>query len=219
MEQTSSSINLPDRVWFRHCLSEGELLELEAAISFDPNVPGKRLSVSELPSVPLKKLNEVARRVLSNAKPVRAVSFEKNADTNWAVPWHQDLVVAVQDRFELQGFKSWTRKSGVWHVQPPLKFLERMIFLRVWLDKTDSRSGDLEVVPGSHYKGIVDPKSAAGIANSSGIEVLTGDRGDVLAVTALTIHRSQSTGRDARRRAVRIDYCADELPAPLKWAN
>jgi hypothetical protein len=30
------------------------------------------------------------------AIPVRSILFDKSADTDWGVPWHQDLTIAVQ---------------------------------------------------------------------------------------------------------------------------
>src|SRR5690242_13805995 len=42
--------------------------------------------------------------------PVRAILFDKNPDTNWAVAWHQDLTIAVRERIDVQGFGSWSLK-------------------------------------------------------------------------------------------------------------
>jgi hypothetical protein len=40
----------------------------------------------------------------------------------------------------------------------------------------------------------------------------------VLFAKALILHRSAPSRTSAPRRAVRIDYCADDLPPPLAWA-
>src|SRR4029077_11758140 len=58
------------------------------------------------------------------AKPafaVRALFFDKTAKANWFVPWHQDLMIAVAEREQVEGFEAWCLKEGVVHVQPPAK--------------------------------------------------------------------------------------------------
>src|SRR5688572_25463329 len=55
-----------------------------------------------------------------NAKPVRAIFFDKTPDANWKVPWHQDLTIAVREKRETEGFSAWRKKNGTHHVQPPV---------------------------------------------------------------------------------------------------
>src|SRR5450756_1282922 len=40
--------------------------------------------------------------------PVRAVYFNKTAEANWLVAWHQDLTIAVKERIDLPGSVSYT---------------------------------------------------------------------------------------------------------------
>jgi len=50
-------------------------------------------------------IGSVAAAVLGNdARPVRAILFDKTAVTNWALPWHQDRTIAVCQRVEVAGF-------------------------------------------------------------------------------------------------------------------
>src|SRR5690348_7837009 len=35
---------------------------------------------------------------------VRAIYFDKSSDTNWLVPWHQDLSLALRAHAEVPGF-------------------------------------------------------------------------------------------------------------------
>ena len=48
--------------------------------------------------------------------PVRAIFFDKTAESNWRVPWHQDLAIAVAEKIETPGFTGWSIKdaSSVW---------------------------------------------------------------------------------------------------------
>ena len=67
----------------------------------------------------------------------------RNPDTNWLVPWHQDLTIRVRERREVAGYGPWSRKDGVDHVQPPVAVLENMLAVRIHLDPADSNNGGL----------------------------------------------------------------------------
>ena len=74
------------------------------------------------------------------AFPVRGLFFDKTLTTNWGLPWHQDLTIAVQSRRDVAGFGPWTRKAGVPHAHAPADLLARMLTIRLQLD--DSGPGD-----------------------------------------------------------------------------
>ncbi|MGH7970992.1 MAG: phytanoyl-CoA dioxygenase family protein, partial [Limisphaerales bacterium] len=67
-------------------------------------------------------------------QPVRAILFDKSADQNWSLGWHQDRTIAVEQRIAVDGFGPWSAKSGMLHVEPPFKLLSRMVTVRVHLD-------------------------------------------------------------------------------------
>lgn len=52
---------------------------------------------------------------------VRAIYFDKSAENNWYVTWHQDRTVSVSNRFEMTGWSPWSVKADILHVQPPLR--------------------------------------------------------------------------------------------------
>jgi hypothetical protein len=56
--------------------------------------------------------------------PVRGTLFETTVGANWLVTWHQDRTICVAARREVPGYDAWTRKAGVWHIQPPACVLE-----------------------------------------------------------------------------------------------
>ena len=77
----------------------------------------------------------VASRVLGrDSRAVRAVLFDKTAETNWSLAWHQDRIICVRQRLEVDGFGPWTNKGGMHHVAPPFALLARMVTLRVHFD-------------------------------------------------------------------------------------
>jgi hypothetical protein len=47
------------------------------------------------------------------ARPVRGLFFDKTADANWKVAWHQDRSIALRERHDLAGFGPWSNKAGV----------------------------------------------------------------------------------------------------------
>lgn len=76
----------------------------------------------------------VTRYLHPTALPVRATLFDKTPGANWLVPWHQDLTICVTHRQDHPGYGPWTRKAGVWNVQPPVEVLESILSLRLHLD-------------------------------------------------------------------------------------
>ena len=100
-----------------------------------------------------RMLAVVAPHLQASPVAVRAIFFDKSPDSNWLVPWHQDLTIAVHARIDVPGFGPWSTKEGVTHVQPPLQLLEQMLTIRLHLDAADEANGALRVLPGSHRLG------------------------------------------------------------------
>lgn len=200
------------RVWFRRAVSGSDLTVLEDACAIDAR-PGERLL-----SLRSESIDAFATQFLPGARPVRVVAFNKTEANNWTLPWHQDRVVALRARVETPGFSNWTNKAGIWHAEPPIEFLERMIFARIHLDPADADNGCLQIALGTHTHGKIAAADADLVAGAAPIENCTAQRGDVLFAKALILHRSSPSRTNTGRRAIRIDYCADELPSPLEWA-
>jgi hypothetical protein len=160
----------------------------------------------------------IARGLLGPAaRAVRALFFDKNADSNWALGWHQDRTIAVRARREVPGFSAWTVKSGIDHVVPPFQYLERMLVLRVHLDDAGGGNAPLLVAPGSHRLGrIAEPEIAAAVERL-GTAVCPAGTGDVWAYRAPILHASDRAAAPARRRVLQLAYSADTLPGGLEW--
>ncbi len=205
------------RAWFRNALTQTELLAMDSACAMG-SAPGARLSLGDVGGC-LAPVHRLAAQMLPGAIAVRLVAFNKSEASNWSLPWHQDRVIAVRERIEVAGYANWTRKSGVWHVEPPIELLQRMIFARVHLDAATAENGCMELAPGSDVFGKIPDSAAEPIANrpDADRELCVAERGDVLFVKALTLHRSRASQNSGERRALRIDYAAEQLPAPLEW--
>lgn len=206
------------RVWLRGAVSPEELSELEK-LSDMGSRPGARISKSEplFHFVQKASFAEQIATIWPGMQSVRLVSFDKNPTANWGVPWHQDRVIAVNERIEAPGFINWTRKSGGWHCEPPVTLLERMLFVRVHIDRNTVENGAMEIALGSHRAGKVTSETAAEVAGKFETELTLAEPGDVLVLAMLTLHRSTPSVSRSNRRALRVDYSSDQLPKPLGW--
>ena len=208
------------RIWLRNAISSEDLLHLDAAAKLDAKV-GARVGASAGLNTALERLGSLMQAIATlspTAKPVRVVAFNKTQDTNWGVPWHQDRVIAVAGKQDVEGFTNWTRKSGTWHCEPPRHVLDKMLFVRVHLDDTDRSNGAMDIAVGSHINGLVPSSLAHTTAQNHKIENCAAKRGDVLILKMLTLHASKPSNSGSNRRVFRIDFATSELPAPLAWA-
>lgn len=207
-------------VWCRRALNEELLADLESEVRFGAEPGSRPKATAKLVRLvgAGSELGELVRELLPFARPVRFVAFNKSSESNWAVPWHQDRVIAVKHRCETDGFAHWSSRGGFWHVEPPIGVLETMIFARLYFDKADMKNGAMQIAVGSHAHGRIAHAEAQAIAESREIEDCVADRGDVLFVKALALHRSASAQTITQRRVLRIDYSGSQLPEPLEWA-
>lgn len=164
-------------------------------------------------------LLNIAKHILGDhAKPVRSVFFDKIPQANWNVAWHQDTSIAVSEKAEeLPGFKLWTEKQGVIHVEPPVTYLANILTLRLHLDAATLENGALRVIPQSHKQGrIKSEQLLALVENSQAVECVA-QAGDVLLMNPLLLHSSRKAIKASHRRIIHLEYCALNLPAPLNW--
>ncbi|MCF6275913.1 MAG: phytanoyl-CoA dioxygenase family protein [Robiginitomaculum sp.] len=209
------------RVWFRNALNNTEI-ETLIKVSQSNQAHGARINWNTKQAVILRSvssLHDLASNVVPGSKPVRALMFNKSPKANWVVPWHQDRVVAVKHKHEVRNYQNWTKKTGVWHVEPPLDILKKMVFARIHLDDNTPENGCMEIVLGSHRHGYISSVTIPECITALPKEICEAKRGDVLFVKALTIHRSSASKSGAMRRVLRVDYSNQELANPLQWAS
>jgi ectoine hydroxylase-related dioxygenase (phytanoyl-CoA dioxygenase family) len=159
----------------------------------------------------------LGRRLGKPPFPVRALMFDKTADANWRVPWHQDLAIAVAARIETPGFEAWSVKEGVVHVQPPREILDGMAAIRLHLDDCGSENGALKVIPGSHLRGKLNPDEIAACFKSATVHACEVAKGGALMMRPLLLHSSSPAKSPQHRRVLHIEYATEELPGCLKW--
>lgn len=203
-------------------LSPADLATIEAALAdLPPDQPGLRLA--SLPALGrlLGPTGAIGRHAAAHqgaaSRPVRAILFDKNAATNWALGWHQDRTIAVRRRIDTPGFGPWTMKSGIQHVAPPQSLLDAMVTLRLHLDPVDADNAPLLIAPGSHHHGRVAEADVAALVASCGIQPCLAARGDIWLYATPILHASDAATNPRHRRVLQLDYSADPLPGGLEW--
>ncbi|CCD98622.1 phytanoyl-CoA dioxygenase family protein [Bradyrhizobium sp. STM 3809] len=163
-------------------------------------------------------VGRAAAAVLGDAtRPVRAVYFDKTAQANWAVPWHQDRTIVVCNRIEVAGFGPWTIKGGLQHVAPPDAVLARMLTLRVHLDAVPDGNAPLLIAPGSHRLGRIAEADVPGVVARCGTVMCCAEPGDIWLYATPILHASEPSAQPGHRRVLQVDFAADALPGGLKW--
>jgi hypothetical protein len=147
----------------------------------------------------------------------RATLLDKTATANWLVAWHQDLVVPVQERIDAPGFGPWSRKGGVWFVQPPWHVLRDLVAVRIDLDGSDESNGALRVLPGTHRSGVLKPDQIAESARTTAPVTCAVTPGGALVMRPLLVHASSRATRPGHRRVVHVEFAGAPLPDGLTW--
>ena len=197
---------------------------IETALATLPaDQPGLRLASLPALAAMLGATGTIGRHAAAHlgleAKPVRAILFDKNPATNWALGWHQDRTIAVTARSDTPGYGPWTIKSGICHVAPPQALLDRMVTLRVHLDPVDAGNGPLLIAPGSHRHGRVPEGEVSAFVGRCGTHACLAERGDIWLYATPILHASDAATNPRRRRVLHLDYSADTLPGALEWVE
>jgi hypothetical protein len=164
------------------------------------------------------RIGAVAAEVLGDAsRPVRAILFDKTAETNWSLDWHQDRTICVERRVAVDGYDPWSMKAGMQHVAPPFDLLARMVTVRVHLDDVSVENAPLLIAPGSHRYGRVAIRDVPDLVRQCGVHACLAEAGDIWLYATPILHASDAAARPTRRRVLQIDYAAEELPGDLEW--
>ncbi len=153
----------------------------------------------------------------SASRPVRAILFDKTADANWSLAWHQDRTICVRQKRDVQGFGRWTVKAGMQHVAPPIELLDRMVTLRVHLDDVPLTNAPLLIAPGSHREGRIPVDRIGGVVSRCGARACTASAGDVWLYATPILHASKVASLPEHRRVLQVDFAAEDLPGGLEW--
>jgi hypothetical protein len=207
---------------FKAALSTTQLRELENALAAQPrDHAGVRLSgIPELRPFlsSAGPVGQVPASVLGpECLPVRAILFDKSAEQNWSLGWHQDRTIAVRLRIDVDGFGPWSVKSGMIHVEPPFDLLAGMVTVRVHLDAVPETNAPLLVSPGSPKRGRIPTAEIPEVVRRCGIITCLAAAGDIWLYATPILHSSDAAVAPLHRRVLQIDYAVGQLPGGLEW--
>lgn len=142
----------------------------------------------------------------------RAILFDKSPGANWALGFHQDVVIAVEGRFDIDAFGPWSVKAGITHVRPPANVLEGMLTVRVHLDDCGPDNGPLAVFPGSHGLGFLDDLVLKEWIERGPVVECPCSAGDAVLMRPLLLHGSRKAAAPSHRRVVHLGL--RQIPCP-----
>lgn len=164
------------------------------------------------------KLLSVINSLLGqNYSVVKSIYFDKPEKSNWFVAWHQDLSISVNNKANITGYNSWTKKQDQFAVQPPVALLHNIYTIRIHLDDTNEGNGALKILPGSHANGIIRPETIDW--NAENTAYCNVNAGDIMIMKPLLLHSSDRTVNNKQRRVIHIEFSEIQLPADIEWAE
>jgi hypothetical protein len=156
----------------------------------------------------LRMLKLAGQFVGPGATPFRATLFDKSAQANWLVPWHQDTALPLRRRLPAQEWGPWSTKGGVLYAHAPAWALEQVVALRVCLDDSSNANGPLRVLPETHQLGVLTDAQIKQLARDRSAVACVASSGGVVAMRPLTVHASSKALLPQRRRVLHIEYVA-----------
>ncbi len=163
--------------------------------------------------------NQAAAYLPKNPSFIRAIYFNKTANNNWLVPWHQDKTIAVSKKLDLKEWTAWSIKNDQIHVQPPSSILNEMVTFRINLDDVTQNNGCLQVIAGSHQHGILQQNEISELVSKSSITHCLASKGSAMVMKPLLVHASGKALVPDNRRVLHIEYSSATLPDGLKWST
>ena len=157
-------------------------------------------------SGPLLKL--AAQALVHGAFPFRATLFDKSAQSNWLVVWHQDTALPLKQRREVAGWGPWSVKAETICAHAPASALEQVLAVRVHLDDSNAENGVLKILPGTHLSGVLSDDGIHELAARTPAVECCVPAGGVLLMRPLVVHASSKTRSATPRRVVHIEYAS-----------
>ena len=147
---------------------------------------------------------------------IQAITFNKTAETNWKVTWHQDLMFPFARPVSSAGFELSSMKDGIAYAQPPKEILDSLLAVRLHLDDCDETNGPLRISPGTHRSGIIPVADIPELVSSHGQQVCLADEGVALLMRPLLLHASSRAIEPKHRRVLHLVYAPDD-PMQEEW--
>jgi len=205
----------------RNVLTPAHCAQLAGAVDVVVGaMPGSR-NILDVPrfrelAATLQAHSDIAALLPLAAVAVQCTLFDKSAEINWLVGFHQDLSIPVQDKVVHAECSGWSTKEGVLYTQPPVRLLQSLVAVRVHLDDCGPESGPLRVVPRSHGHGRLSDDEMKSLRRQHGEVTCIARSGDVLVMRPLLLHSSPRAQKQSRRRVLHFVFGPPELPCGLR---
>ena len=201
-----------------------EQLDRHHALEYDKQIVSDFNLLNSIPFVKSlvhsRQLISLVKQVLGdNSFPINAFVIDKTQDNNWCLDWCQDLKIAVKNKIETSGYRNWTVESGILHAVPPKEVLEKRLSVRIHLDDCFIDNGAILVAPKSHKNGIIQSKTEIEKIISGETIYLEVEKGGVMFITSLLLHKSPYSTTNKKRRVLQIDYVGIKLSNGLEGYN
>jgi ectoine hydroxylase-related dioxygenase (phytanoyl-CoA dioxygenase family) len=175
-------------------------------------------AVAELANAP--QLLRIAKAILGDdAFAFRATLFDKNAEANWLIAWHQDTALPLREKLDTPGWGPWSVKAGITYAHAPATSLEQVVALRIHLDDSTPENGPLRVLRGTHRDGVfTDQRIEEIVAKANPVTCLV-SKGGVIVMRPLIIHASSKSDSETPRRVLHLEYATPHsVEPPLQLA-
>ncbi len=149
------------------------------------------------------------------AMAVQCTFFEKSAEKNWLVPWHQDLSLPMATGLAHPAFKGWSEKEGQLFAQPPAELLEQISVVRLQLDDAAADNGALRVVPRSHRHGRLDDAAIQTLRQRYHEKLCVVPAGAAMVMRPLLLHASSKAISRRPRRVLHFLFAPADLLKPF----
>lgn len=207
-------------ILFDRMVLESLLGDLTAigAFSYDrPQIPNLLKACDLLKTIACdeKLLNLLKLTTGEDMFPVKAFILDKSTESNWEIPWHQDLKIALSEKVEEPGYTNWSIESGILHVQPPASVMEKLVTLRIHLDPCDSNNA-IHVIPRSHNLGIIKQQQIEHLVAQTSSHLCIAAKFSVMLMRPLILHYSPTSSSSGSRRILQIEY-GYNLGKGLSW--
>jgi len=207
-------------------ISQNQLISVTKEITslgLPANMGGIRNAEKKFPSIHKlansEHLNTQAKKYLNGpVSLVRAILFNKTAENNWLVTWHQDKTIAVSKKIEMNQWGPWSVKDETPHVQPPIEVLNEMVTFRIHLDDTNQENGCLKIFPQSQKLGILDHASIQEYVQNHSPVICEAPAGSALIMRPHILHSSSKASNPSQRWVLHLEYSSFKLPSGIEWA-
>lgn len=163
-------------------------------------------------------LKKILSKIDENLFLTKAIYFDKPAQSNWYVTWHQDTTINVKEKLSSEGYTGWTKKEEFYGVRPPEEILHNTVTIRIHLDDTTDENGALHILPGSHKKRLSDQEIK--LITQSSIHTVSEVRaGGIQIMKPLLLHASSKTINNKNRRVIHLEFNSIELEGELEWGE